>query len=176
MAAKITKVSSSQAPEGEMGQRLLASGQAVAMRLWEGETDEGDKPPTSRPYETVGYAISGRAELHSGGEVVTLEPGDSWVVPEGAGHHLQDPRTVHRRRGDQPAGPQHLIAPPTPQPTPQAARARSSTDPGRRRARSAAARRTSSDPIGMGDQSARRSRARRTRPMISSASRALISP
>lgn len=86
MATKITKVSSSQAPAGEMGQRLLASGATVAMRLWEGETTEGDKPPTSRPYETVGYVISGRAELIAEGEAVTLEPGDSWVVPAGSSH------------------------------------------------------------------------------------------
>ena len=37
-------------------------------------------------YETVGYVISGRAELLSEGQTVVLAPGDSWVVPKGARH------------------------------------------------------------------------------------------
>ena len=45
-----------------------------------------DKPSASRPYETVGYVISGRAELTVGGETVTLELGDSWLVPAEAEH------------------------------------------------------------------------------------------
>ena len=85
----IIKVSSSHSPKGEMGQRYLASGKNIAMRLWEGETAEGPKPETARDYETVGYVISGRAELHLEGQKVTLEPGDSWVVPKGAKHTYQ---------------------------------------------------------------------------------------
>jgi mannose-6-phosphate isomerase-like protein (cupin superfamily) len=30
--------------------------------------------------------ISGRAELHIEGQMVKLEPGDSWAVPKGAEH------------------------------------------------------------------------------------------
>ncbi|MBA3969410.1 MAG: cupin domain-containing protein, partial [Gemmatimonadetes bacterium] len=44
------------------------------------------KPESSRDYETVGYVISGRAELHLEGQMVLLEPGDSWTVPKGASH------------------------------------------------------------------------------------------
>jgi len=82
----VIKVSSSHSPRGEMGQRYLASGKNVSMRLWEGEAAEGEKAPTRRDYETVGYVISGRAELNLEGQVVSLEPGDSWVVPKGASH------------------------------------------------------------------------------------------
>lgn len=82
----IIKVSSAHSPKGEMGQRHLASGKNVSMRLWEGETIHGDKPPGRRDYETVGYVISGRAELHLEGQMVVLEPGDSWVVPRGSSH------------------------------------------------------------------------------------------
>ena len=39
---------------------------------------------SQRDYETVGYVINGRAELHLEGQKVVLEPGDSWVVPTGA--------------------------------------------------------------------------------------------
>lgn len=56
------------------------------MRLWENEQPNEPKEPTSREYETVGYVISGRAELHIEGQMVLLEPGTSWVVPKGASH------------------------------------------------------------------------------------------
>ena len=82
----IIKVSSSHSPKGEMGQRYLASGKNISMRLWEGETDEGHKRETSRDYETVGYVLSGKAELILEGQTVKLEPGDSWVVPKGSKH------------------------------------------------------------------------------------------
>jgi quercetin dioxygenase-like cupin family protein len=85
----IIKVSSTHSPKGEMGQRYLASGKNVSMRLWEGETDQGPKHETSRDYETVGYVISGKAELLLEGQTVTLDPGDSWVVPKGAKHSYQ---------------------------------------------------------------------------------------
>ena len=56
------------------------------MRLWQDEAPADAKPPTRREYETVGYVISGRAELHIEGQMVKLEPGDSWAVPKGAEH------------------------------------------------------------------------------------------
>jgi mannose-6-phosphate isomerase-like protein (cupin superfamily) len=56
------------------------------MRLWEEEPEKGDKPESRRDYETVGYVISGRAELHVEGQMVILEEGNSWVVPKGASH------------------------------------------------------------------------------------------
>ena len=82
----VTKVDSSNSPHGEMGQKYLASGKNVAMRLWENQEPEGVKEPTRRDYETVGYVIKGRAELHLEGQMVLLEKGDSWVVPRGASH------------------------------------------------------------------------------------------
>jgi quercetin dioxygenase-like cupin family protein len=82
----VTKIDSRHSPRGEMGQKYLASGKRVAMRLWEDEEPGDAKEPASRPYETVGYVIQGRAELHIEGQMVLLEPGNSWVVPEGARH------------------------------------------------------------------------------------------
>lgn len=81
----ITKVDGSHSPTGAMGQTYLASGVSVAMRLWRQGAGEG-KPEVSREYETVGYVIEGRAELRSEGQMVLLQPGDSWVVPKGASH------------------------------------------------------------------------------------------
>jgi quercetin dioxygenase-like cupin family protein len=82
----VTKVSSEFSPKGRMGQKYLAAGVKISMRLWENEPPEDAKPPSRRPYETIGYVIQGRAELHLEGQMVLLEPGDSWVVPEGAEH------------------------------------------------------------------------------------------
>lgn len=82
----VTKVSSTHSPHGAKGQKYLASGVHLAMRLWENEPPNEAKPAVAREYETVGYVISGRAELHTEGQMVLLEPGDSWVVPRGATH------------------------------------------------------------------------------------------
>jgi quercetin dioxygenase-like cupin family protein len=82
----VTKINSAYSPKGEMGQKYLASGKKVAMRLWEEEPANESKPEAKREYETVGYVIEGRAELHLEGQTVLLEPGDSWAVPEGASH------------------------------------------------------------------------------------------
>lgn len=81
----VMKVSSSHSPKGDMGQTYLASGVAVSMRLWQEDAGE-EGPQTQREYETVGYVIAGRAELHVESQMVLLEAGDSWVVPKGARH------------------------------------------------------------------------------------------
>jgi quercetin dioxygenase-like cupin family protein len=82
----ITKVSSKFSPCGASGQKYLASGIKVSMRLWEAEQPADLKAPSQRPYETIGYVIEGSAELHLEGQMVLLEQGDSWVVPKGASH------------------------------------------------------------------------------------------
>ncbi|MFB2921385.1 MULTISPECIES: cupin domain-containing protein [Aerosakkonema] len=82
----VKKIDSTQSPQGQMGQKYLASGKSVSMRLWEDEQPGEAKPLTQREYETVGYVIKGRAELHIEGQMVLLEPGSSWVVPKGASH------------------------------------------------------------------------------------------
>ena len=82
----VTKVNSAFSPKGMLGQKYLASGVGVAMRLWEDQSPGDPKPAARREYETVGYVIKGRAELHIEGQMVLLELGDSWVVPPGASH------------------------------------------------------------------------------------------
>lgn len=85
----VKKVSSTHSPQGEQGQKYLASGKSLAMRLWQDEQPGADKAEVKRDYETVGYVINGRAELHLEGQMVLLKPGDSWVVPKGAAHHYK---------------------------------------------------------------------------------------
>jgi quercetin dioxygenase-like cupin family protein len=82
----VKKVSSQFSPHGEMGQKYLVSGKYVSMRLWEDEQPAEAKPPTRRDYETVGFVIKGRAELHIEGQMILLNPGDAWVVPKGEEH------------------------------------------------------------------------------------------
>jgi quercetin dioxygenase-like cupin family protein len=82
----IKKVESSSSPKGEMGQKYLVAGKRVSMRLWAEEPGGKPKAPTNRDYETVGYVISGRAELELEGQTITLKAGDSWLVPAGAMH------------------------------------------------------------------------------------------
>jgi len=84
----IIKVSSKTSPVGEMGQKYLASGKSLSMRMWEEEEPSNkEKPLTARDYETCGYVISGKAELHfDNDQMVLLSAGDSWIVPKGAKH------------------------------------------------------------------------------------------
>lgn len=87
MDTTIKKVDSSQSPHGEMGETHLVSGKNLALRRWNEEPGDGSE--TTREYETVGYAIRGRAELELEGQKVRLEPGDSWLVPRGARHRYR---------------------------------------------------------------------------------------
>lgn len=82
----VKKVNQSSSPAGEMGQIYLASGKAMAMRMWDETPEEKSQVTSQRDYETVGYVLDGRAELHLDGQMLTLEPGDSWVVPKDAPH------------------------------------------------------------------------------------------
>lgn len=82
----VKKVSSDSSPKGEMGQKYLVVGKNMAMRLWSEEQPGEPKPQQKREYETVGYVIQGKAELHLEEQVIKLEPGDSWLVPKGAAH------------------------------------------------------------------------------------------
>jgi quercetin dioxygenase-like cupin family protein len=81
----VKKVKSKVSPHGEMDQSYLVSGKRVSLRLWQKEKPQ-KKPATKRDYETVGYVLSGQAELVIEGQTVMLEPGDSWLVPAGAEH------------------------------------------------------------------------------------------
>jgi quercetin dioxygenase-like cupin family protein len=82
----ITKVDSAHSPRGKYGQKYLASGKSVAMRLWDEQPGGQKLENEARDYEVVGYVIEGKAELELEGQKIRLEAGDSWVVPKGARH------------------------------------------------------------------------------------------
>lgn len=81
----VTKVAQAHSPHGTLGQKYLALGKRLSMRLWEEPPGKPDSPH-HREYETVGYVISGKAELTLEGQKLLLAPGDSWVIPAGAVH------------------------------------------------------------------------------------------
>ena len=81
----IIKVDSAHSPSGTKGQKYLASGKSISMRLWD-EGPVASKPPVSRDYEVVGYVLEGEADLQIEGQTVHLKTGDSWIVPKGSQH------------------------------------------------------------------------------------------
>ncbi len=85
----ITKIDSAHSPQGEAGQKYLASGKSMSMRLWECEPESCDKPESKRDYETIGFVLKGKAELHIEGQMVLLNPGDCWSVPKGSSHRYK---------------------------------------------------------------------------------------
>lgn len=85
----ITKIDSAFSPRGEAGQKYLASGKAMSMRLWDCEPDSCDKAESQRDYETIGFVLKGKAELHIEGQMVLLSAGDSWSVPKGSSHRYK---------------------------------------------------------------------------------------
>ena len=85
----VKKVSSEFSPRGDMGQKYLASGISISMRLWNALPPAPPSPLTRREYEVVGYVILGCAKLEIEEQTVWLEAGDSWVVPKGSNHRYE---------------------------------------------------------------------------------------
>lgn len=97
-------VTKDEAATGGMGQRLLASGESMALRLWDSQPPGDAEEPVARDYETVGYVVSGRVSLTLGGEVLDLGPGTSWVVPRGATHSYRVVETLTAVEATSPPG------------------------------------------------------------------------
>ena len=81
----ISKIATGEAKTGEGGDLLLAGGAHMSLRLWKNEAPQ-EKGMSRSSYETLGYVIAGRAELTIEGQTVSLEPGDSYLVPANAEH------------------------------------------------------------------------------------------
>lgn len=80
------KIDSTSTARDASGAYTLATGSHVAMRAWRDELPGEPKALTTREYDTVGYVLEGRAELHCGGEIIALAKGDSYLVPHGIAH------------------------------------------------------------------------------------------
>jgi mannose-6-phosphate isomerase-like protein (cupin superfamily) len=86
METQPIKIDSAVPENGAEGQQYLATTERVGMRLWKNEQPGARKAAVERNYDTVGYVISGAAELHIDGRMIALRAGDSWRVPAGVMH------------------------------------------------------------------------------------------
>ena len=77
----IKKVNADHSPKGEMGQTYLVSGKSLAMRLWKEEASE-PKPEMSRASKPSATSSAAAPSCTLEGQMVTLESGDSWLVPK----------------------------------------------------------------------------------------------
>jgi quercetin dioxygenase-like cupin family protein len=82
----VMKVESEHSPVGKLGQKYLASGKSIAMRMWDETSGSQKEQNVARDYETVGFVLEGNATLELEGQTIKLKSGDSWVVPKGAKH------------------------------------------------------------------------------------------
>lgn len=77
-------VLSADATPGDRGERLLAAGEQVALRVWEHEPAGESSPEHANEYEYVAYVTDGLMRVRIGGdEPVEIGVGDSYVVPAG---------------------------------------------------------------------------------------------
>jgi mannose-6-phosphate isomerase-like protein (cupin superfamily) len=117
----VVKLDSSRSPRGPMGEKYLASGVRVSMRLWEAEPvnteSEARLNESERDYEVVGYVVSGRATLHIEGQTVRLDPGTSYVVPRGSRHFYHVLETFTAIEATSPPAQVHGRDTPQPHPT-----------------------------------------------------------
>jgi|SRR6056297_468513 len=86
MSNSTEEIAKGKLPESESVKEILASGNNIGLRIWKNEEPGADKDLHRSAYETVGYVLKGKAELHIEGEVTELREGDSYVVPENAEH------------------------------------------------------------------------------------------
>jgi quercetin dioxygenase-like cupin family protein len=75
-------VTSADAATGPRGERLLAHGDAVALRVWEHEPAGEQAPEHANDYEYVAYVASGAMRVTIGDDgPAEVGAGDSYVVP-----------------------------------------------------------------------------------------------
>lgn len=86
MNANINKTPKDNLPKKEKAKEVLATGENMGLRIWRNEEPNTDKDVHRSPYETVGFVLKGKAELHIEGEVTELNEGDSYLVPKSAQH------------------------------------------------------------------------------------------
>src|SRR3954451_10392524 len=72
------------APNGPRGEKLMALGVALALRVWEREPEGETAPEHANDYEYVAYVVAGALRVRIGDdEAQEVRAGDSYVVPKG---------------------------------------------------------------------------------------------
>ncbi len=72
----------SDATTGPRGEKLMAHGDACALRVWEREPEGEVAPEHTNAYEYVAYVAAGTLRVRIGDEEATeVRAGDSYVIP-----------------------------------------------------------------------------------------------
>jgi quercetin dioxygenase-like cupin family protein len=75
-------VTRADAPNGPRGEKLMAHGDALALRVWEREPQGEASPSHSNDYEYVAYVAAGALRVQIGDDdAQEVRAGDSYVVP-----------------------------------------------------------------------------------------------
>src|SRR3954451_14482109 len=83
-------VTRADAPNGPRGEKLMAHGDALALRVWEREPEGETSPEHANDYEYVAYVCSGALRVRIGDdEAQEVRAGDSYVVPSGTPYTLE---------------------------------------------------------------------------------------
>jgi quercetin dioxygenase-like cupin family protein len=75
------------ATNGPRGEKLMAHGDTVALRVWEREPEGETSPEHANDYEYVAYVAAGALRVRIGDDdAQEVRAGDSYVVPAGTSY------------------------------------------------------------------------------------------
>ena len=107
IAETAEEIAEAKLPEVDEAKEIMASGEDVGLRVWRNEEPGAKKDTHSSPYETVGYVLKGKAELHLEDQIVELTKGNSYLVPKDAEHTYKIIETFSAVEATSP--PAHLV-------------------------------------------------------------------
>lgn len=107
MSTATEEIAEDKIQETDKAKEIMASGEDVGLRVWKNEEPGTKKETHSSPYETVGYVLKGKAELHLEDQIVELTEGNSYLVPKDAEHTYKIIETFSAVEATSP--PAHLI-------------------------------------------------------------------
>ena len=78
------------AATGPRGEKLMAHGDGLALRVWEREPQGETAPEHANDYEYVAYVVAGALRVAIGDdEAQEVRAGDSYVVPKGTPYSFE---------------------------------------------------------------------------------------
>ncbi|MEQ8524012.1 cupin domain-containing protein [Gracilimonas sp.] len=107
MSTATEEIAEEKVQETDEAKEIMASGEDVGLRVWRNEEPGINKETHSSPYETVGYVLKGKAELHLEDQIVELTEGNSYLVPKDVEHTYKIIETFSAVEATSP--PAHLI-------------------------------------------------------------------
>ena len=107
IAETAEEIAEGKLPETDEAKEIMASGEDVGLRIWRNEEPGTNKETHTSPYETVGYVLEGKAELHLEDKIIELSEGNSYLVPKDAEHTYKIIETFSAVEATSP--PAHLI-------------------------------------------------------------------